>query len=734
MAVRGIESSLNDPKYISAVEKQIAEILNRQDAVESKVDAVSRAPRTVNDTPDVDISGTALPDGGVNPTRRFTPSAPAGLNAATAISFNDGSPFVSISIGYERVTNALAGDPITIARHELQGRKVGGEWKTLTSSDGGAVIVNFSPLPTGESWEFRMRAVSAQGISGPYSEALLVSLPDDTTPPPIPSKPILSTRLGTVSVAWDGKAVGGTGMPSDFHHVEVQQSSNNAEFAVVGSIRTAGIGSAYVVTGLPYNNGFYFRLVAVDNSGNRSAGSASSYIVVTPLVDTDVIGQIINGANIVQGSINAADKIIGNTITGDLIQALTIKAGNIDSNAITTDKILAGSIIGVKIAANTITTNNLVIGDFTNLAPPPRSPEWNGLGAWSEPTWAASSGYALWMAGNQGSGNNDRTGPTYDTFPGERFSISGYATYSGTQATNGVLMVGAQWFNAAGGNLGWTTNAVASSAVSAYNFTVTVAAPANAAKVAFWVGRNAPTSSGSGTSYVAMWDYSMRRMTTGALLVDGAIDGKTITGAIVRTAASGARVQLDSTGLHAFNAAGTEVTTISAATGQVTALGSFATGTSGQRVNVTGIGIDFYSQNEGRGRFYLNAVGAPSYMQNLVIAPSQGDAQGSSVIVQGSLYVQRTNSTSSQVAVPITLTGTATFSVPAGSGQTTTVTFPAGTFSNTPDVLVSFGPSASYYGGLHPSVWSVSATSLVIGVSNPGATARGVTVTWMAVL
>lgn len=741
MAVRGVESSLNDPKYVKALETQIEEILNRQDSVESKVDATSRAPRTVNDTPDVDISGTALPDGGVNPTRRFTPAAPAGLNAVAVIDFDNGQAFTSISIGYERVTNALAGDPITIARHELQGRGPLAEWSTLTSSGGTATVVNYFPLPTGQDWEFRMRAVSAQGITGPYSEILQVTLPADTTPPPIPSKPFLSARLGTVSVVWDGLTNTGVTMPSDFARVDVQQSSDDTTFTTVGSIRTSGGSSAYIVTGLPYDDTFYFRFVAVDNSGNVSPAGASDSVVVVPLVDTDAIGLIIDGANIVPGSINAAEKIIGETITGALIQGLTIKAGHLDSNSVTADKVLAGSITGIKIAANTITTNNMFIGDYQNLAPIPSSPDWSAAGAWSVVPYAASAtGDAFSMLGNQGSGNNDREGASYDTIPGEQFVLEATVNYTGTTANNGNLLAGAHWFNSAGASLSWSNNVLASATASNLRVTKTVTAPANAAKVRFWIGRSAPTGTGLSTSSVGLWNYSLRRMTTGSLIVDGAIDGKTITGAIIRTGTANQRVQIDSTGLRAFNSAGTAVTTISASTGQITALGSFATGTTGTYIKMGADTLQFYNpQNPATpGIITINNSGAPIYADRLIITPRDDDGTSGErwTFIRGELFtIPNGQAAGPNFKMPITLSGTGSIAnVPANTGLSTTVTFPVGAFTDTPRVVVSFGPNAAYWGGGPAvSVWSVNSTTAVIGCSNAGPIARTMTFTWVAV-
>jgi len=63
-------------------------------------------------------------------------------------------------------------------------------------------------------------------------------------------------------------------------------------------------------------------------------------------------------------------------------------------------------------------------------------------------------------------------------------------------------------------------------------------------------------------------DYvGVTRAADGNLVVDGAIDGKTITGATVRTAATGARIVLDQTSLNAWNTAGDNYFNMTDATG-----------------------------------------------------------------------------------------------------------------------------------------------------------------------
>src|SRR5690606_18186880 len=77
------------------------------------------------------------------------------------------------------------------------------------------------------------------------------------------------------------------------------------------------------------------------------------------LVDTHRIGEIIDGANIIDGTLVASEKIVGESITGELIQALAIEAGNIAANAITADKIEAGAITAEKIQLGAVAPTNI---------------------------------------------------------------------------------------------------------------------------------------------------------------------------------------------------------------------------------------------------------------------------------------------------------------------------------------------------------------------------------------
>lgn len=88
-------------------------------------------------------------------------------------------------------------------------------------------------------------------------------------------------------------------------------------------------------------------------------------------------------------------------------------------------------------------------------------------------------------------------------------------------------------------------------------------------------------------------DFEMFKMSQGELIVDGAIDGKVITGATVQTLQDANRgVKLDSFGLRAWDAAGNETVSISSATGAATFSGEFRSKTVGQELRIWSEYID----------------------------------------------------------------------------------------------------------------------------------------------
>ncbi|TMR90381.1 fibronectin type III domain-containing protein [Nonomuraea basaltis] len=303
--------------------------------------------------------GTPAPEPGGR-----APAKPQGLivNASAYIDAS-GTAQGQITATWTPVAADKSGVAIEVDAYELYAREnhAGGIWHQIDVV--GETTATYSPLRVGVEYAFKVRAV-ADAVRGEFSEQTIVLVPDDTMPPPVPSTPIVTTRLGMIHVSWDGLGSAGEVMPLDFDRVKVWM----ADPLVPGSARVVDsmrVTETVVVPDQPYNADREFWLTAVDRSGNESGQSGHVTVVTQPLVDTDLIGKIIDGAHIVDGTVNASDAVIANTITGALIKALAIDTGHLRANAVTVDKLAAGSVTAGKLEALLILATRIVAGSPT---------------------------------------------------------------------------------------------------------------------------------------------------------------------------------------------------------------------------------------------------------------------------------------------------------------------------------------------------------------------------------
>jgi hypothetical protein len=261
---------------------------------------------------------------------------------------------------------------------DLAGYDIQWSGETITGADGGKwasaggyafveTSIDIPDLPSGQDVRFRVRAIDTGGLKSEF-EGITKLMGSRSDVLLAPSPPIATTRLGTVTVRWDGLQQNGSVPPLFLDYIEVHVASGSnftpSSSTLVGKIDKTG-GDFFVITDLAYNAVRFVRLVFVDQDGKKGAPSTQIQITIKPLVDTDIIGKILSGANIVPGSITASESIIGETITGNLIQALTIRTGNLEANIITADKINAGAVTAVAIAADSITAVKISAGAIT---------------------------------------------------------------------------------------------------------------------------------------------------------------------------------------------------------------------------------------------------------------------------------------------------------------------------------------------------------------------------------
>lgn len=221
-----------------------------------------------------------------------TPKAVTGLVVATdAYISSRGTALGLATLQWAAVSQATDDTAIDISGYRVEYRKstAGAPWVSGGVTDAQRLTLGIGGLECGQRYEFRVRAVPTYSDRlGDWSNVVVALVASDVTPPSIPSKPILTSKLGVVDVQWDGRNNAGGGMELDFDHVEVGISDSNGNWKYRDSVARDG---HCVVTGLEYR-AYWFALRSVDHSGNKSDWSTGASVVVQSAVSKEDIGQL----------------------------------------------------------------------------------------------------------------------------------------------------------------------------------------------------------------------------------------------------------------------------------------------------------------------------------------------------------------------------------------------------------------------------------------------------------
>ena len=220
------------------------------------------------------------------------PKAPQNLSANSDAYINvNGYARGMVTARWDDVTLATDGTAMDITSYAVEYRvnKTGYEWHSAGTTT--EHTLSWSNLDCGVQILIRVRAVpSYSDQMGEWSSVFALTVAKDTTPPPVPSKPILSSELGVVSVAWDGKTADGGSMPIDWDRNILGERLADGGFKEIAAVST-GIGD-YVITGLTAGTSHTYAFRAVDHAGNKSDWSAIATVTVASAVSPDEVKQI----------------------------------------------------------------------------------------------------------------------------------------------------------------------------------------------------------------------------------------------------------------------------------------------------------------------------------------------------------------------------------------------------------------------------------------------------------
>lgn len=221
-----------------------------------------------------------------------TPKAPLGLIVQTdAYIGSDGYAYGLATASWSAVTEATNNTSIEISNYAVEWRRHvdGAPWHSAGTTD--KTQLGFGGLDCGTQIEVRVRAVPTYSDKlGEWSSVFVATVESDTTPCSVPSRPVLASELGVVTVHWDGRTSTGASMESDFDHIEVGEGVNATGMTVISATQS-GRGD-YLVTGLAAGSRHSYALRSVDHAGNRSDWSAIASVTVASAVSPEEVKQI----------------------------------------------------------------------------------------------------------------------------------------------------------------------------------------------------------------------------------------------------------------------------------------------------------------------------------------------------------------------------------------------------------------------------------------------------------
>lgn len=243
------------------------------------------------------ITGASDPNPVV--TNLYPPSIPTGLAVGTSVYLdNQGHTLATLNVSWNPVTTNQNLGPLTDLQAYLVQIKQTGQTQWASYSISSSVTTLFvGALPPNVSFGVQVGCTDSQGNFSGWSSTVTATTASDVTPPNQPSTPTVASKLGQLTVTWDGKDSSGNPMPGDFDHLIVYVSSSSSTFTpsasnAVGTMRSGGTLTISGTT-LTYGLTYFVRTVAFDQTGNPSTASTAGSAVLSQVVTTDITdGQV----------------------------------------------------------------------------------------------------------------------------------------------------------------------------------------------------------------------------------------------------------------------------------------------------------------------------------------------------------------------------------------------------------------------------------------------------------
>jgi hypothetical protein len=223
------------------------------------------------------------------------------------------------------------------------------EWKKASETNYFTMDAKASPavitgLQNNQQYNVRVKAVNEIGVSSTYiSSAPTAAV--DTTAPSVPSSVSASGQYQHISIKWTNPT------QKDLSHIDVYRStSSGGTYSLIGNTD----GTVFIDDDLGNAETFYYKVKAIDFTGNASAFSSVANATTTTIAAGDLGNDAVGTGNIQDDA-----------ITNALIATDAVNQDSIAANSVTAVEIVAGTITATELAADSVTATKI---DVTNLA------------------------------------------------------------------------------------------------------------------------------------------------------------------------------------------------------------------------------------------------------------------------------------------------------------------------------------------------------------------------------
>ena len=316
-------------------------------------------------------TGTVIDDG-------VAPSAPTDLTATTSGYVDYKGPRARVELSWTAPTTNANAELTALA--DLAGYKVYYRYNTtdnwqLTDDkeplDTQCTILGLTPART---VYFTVRAYDITNNLSDYATAISIVTGTAANAMNTPSAPVVTSRLSTFTIKWSGLDSTNAVPPSEFSYVEVHVSTTSGftpdASTKIGALRSANELAVYVSpSGTANGTVFYFRLIAVDTSDNKTSAGAQTGFALARVSGPDLIANSVTANEINAGSVRTA-VLVADSITGTMIQGDTITGDNILSSTsfVLDDGVSAESVrIGYGIYSGTAGVGLRFTDSFANF-------------------------------------------------------------------------------------------------------------------------------------------------------------------------------------------------------------------------------------------------------------------------------------------------------------------------------------------------------------------------------